>query len=311
MDQLRLQSTALQREYKARNTDYEAQLTTLRSEVSRLSQAYNHLRAKRSRGKDPHRETQVSRLSQDLASLSVELSRCCDENKELRVQVQQKDQWMVAMETENGTLKENVGLLQETILSKDELIRCVCVGCVCVVCVYVPVRGHDMILLTSDMLLYRISIFCVLYSTLEDQLSFAHSSAHFSSCQADLCQAQNKLKSQLTLEKALRQELKRLEESKEPCSSEHSKKLNVRLLENGRERPDNETQSIEEKECSGLVQQFVERVDMLGSGGDGLVVLEPTEIQGSTGHFDNALKHILETHFNQLDHSLKNLLTTP
>lgn len=150
----------------------------------------------------------------------------------------------------------------------------------------------------------------MLYSTLEDQLSFAHSSAHFSSCQADLCQAQDKLKSQLTLDKALRQELTRLNDNKESWT-EHRKRLNVRLLEDSREESVSESQCLERKECCGLVQQFVEHVGMLDSGGDDLVALEPLETQGNTGHFDNALEHILETHFNQLDCSLKNLLTTP
>ncbi len=90
---MRQESSALEREYKARYTDYEAQLEALKGEVSRLTQAYSCLRAKRQ--------------SRDV------LDKC---NSDREVQLQE-------MATENGELRESVCLLQETLHSKDELVR--------------------------------------------------------------------------------------------------------------------------------------------------------------------------------------------
>lgn len=135
----------------------------------------------------------------------------------------------------------------------------------------------------------------VLCRALEDKLSFAHSSAHFSSCQANLCQVQDKLKCQLTLERSLREELNRLKQTDDFWSSDHDQRS-----------MDNETKrkGSEKKETLGFVEEFVDYVDSLGPNDDTLVTLEPTD----TGHLDRELESVLQRHFHQLDVSLQNLL---
>ncbi len=92
MEHLRQESSALERGYKARYTDYEAQLAVLKGEVSRLTQAYSRLRAKRQ--------------SRDV------LDKCKGDREQLQ-----------EVTTENRELRESVCLLQETLHSKDELFR--------------------------------------------------------------------------------------------------------------------------------------------------------------------------------------------
>ena len=98
MERLRQESSALEREYKTRYTDYEAQLEQLRGELSRLRKDYTHLRAKRG--------TRVTRPSAGVEGGSVRDKRRVDE-----------------VTRENRELRVSVSVLQETILSKDQMIR--------------------------------------------------------------------------------------------------------------------------------------------------------------------------------------------
>lgn len=89
-----------------------------------MSEAYRRHKAKRSsQSKPSHREPLVSNPPQDVASSENRLSRGTNINEELRVQVKEKDQMIAALCLENETLKEKLGLFQETVMSKDELVR--------------------------------------------------------------------------------------------------------------------------------------------------------------------------------------------
>ncbi len=99
MEHLRQESSALEHEYKTRYTHYEAELDSLRGEVARLTKAYAHLRARR-RPREVPRPVDMPGAGEDLlAGRLLELT------------------------TENNELKESLGLLQETLDSKEELVR--------------------------------------------------------------------------------------------------------------------------------------------------------------------------------------------
>lgn len=89
----------MEREYKTRYTHYEAELETLRGEVTRLTKAYAHLRAKR-------RPREVPQPTYDQGAGEDALTGRLQE-----------------LTTENSALRDSLDLLRETLHSKEELVR--------------------------------------------------------------------------------------------------------------------------------------------------------------------------------------------
>ena len=132
---MRLQSLQQEQEHRARHADCEAQLVRVRSELSRLRHSYEQLRAKKSL--QTQQKTTVSssghgttNYRQECHSLRRQLAETKEkeremerECRELREKLKKRDEDVEGMEVERRQSQQSVAYLQETLRSREGLIR--------------------------------------------------------------------------------------------------------------------------------------------------------------------------------------------
>ena len=131
---MRLRGVELDQEHRARHADCEAQLVRVRSELSRLRHSYEQLRAKRSSqqklvtaGSGGHGTTNYRQechcLRSQLAGAKEKEREMEKECRELRERLKKREEEMERVEVERRQSQQSVSHLQETVRSKDGLIR--------------------------------------------------------------------------------------------------------------------------------------------------------------------------------------------
>lgn len=134
---MRLRGVELDQEHRARHADCEAQLVRVRSELSRLRHSYEQLRAKRSsqqkavavgggsgggHGTTNYRQ-ECHCLRSQLAGAKEKEREMERECRELRERLRKREEDMERVEVERRRSQLSVSHLQETVRSKDGLIR--------------------------------------------------------------------------------------------------------------------------------------------------------------------------------------------
>lgn len=126
----------MDQEHRARHADCEAQLVRVRSELSRLRHSYELLRAKRSQQNQQKSATVSSSshgaanyrhechsLRRQLAEVKEKAREMERECIELRERLKKREEEMEGVEVERRQSQRSVAYLQETLRSKDKLIR--------------------------------------------------------------------------------------------------------------------------------------------------------------------------------------------
>lgn len=134
LERLRLQSLQQEQDHRARHADCEAQLVRVRSELSRLRQSYEQLKAKRGQSK-PSADSGGSGATnyrQECHSLRRQLTEGREREKEmerqcgeLREMVRKRDMQLEGLEVERRQSQQGVAYLQETVKDREGMIRSV------------------------------------------------------------------------------------------------------------------------------------------------------------------------------------------
>ena len=133
LERMRLQALQVDQEHRARHADCEAQLVRVRSELSRLRHSYEQLRAKRSlqnqqkattigHGTTDYRQ-ECHSLRHQLAEVKEKEREVERECRELRERLKKRDEDMEGVEVERRQSQQSMAYLQETLRSKEGLIR--------------------------------------------------------------------------------------------------------------------------------------------------------------------------------------------
>lgn len=127
---LRLQSLHQEQEHRARHADCEAQLVRVRSELSRLRHSYEQLRAKRSQNKPTTTSSGGTNYKQECYTLRHQLTEIKEKDeqmekqcRELRDLVRKREEHVEGLEAYKRQSQQNLSYLQETLRSREELIR--------------------------------------------------------------------------------------------------------------------------------------------------------------------------------------------
>ena len=131
-----MQGIQVEQEHRARHADCEAQLVRVRSELSRLRHSYEQLRAKRSQqnqqkaagvGSSGHGTTNYRQechsLRRQLAEVKEKERGMERECRELRERLKKREEEMEGVEMERRQSQQSTAYLQDTLRSKDGLIR--------------------------------------------------------------------------------------------------------------------------------------------------------------------------------------------